>query len=93
MPILITYIIRAIQFAFQWIVETLASQVPGLSGIYDLMPSSRLLEGLNLTVEIMSLVNYWFPVDFAVLCFTSWCAIAIVVYTINWILGLVPTVS
>lgn len=38
----------------------------------------------------VSFVDLWFPVDFAVTCFGGFVVGACVVYTVNWLLGLIP---
>lgn len=90
---LITYITRGIQFVVQWIWDTFLSQLPFIEDISNSLPSSDLLAGGSFTVEMISFLNYWFPLEYAVLCFSLWCSIAVVVYAINWVLGFIPTLS
>ena len=90
---LITYITRGIQFFVQWIWDTFLSQLPFIEDISNILPSSDLLAGGSFTVEMISFLNYWFPLEYAVFCFSSWCSIAVVVYSINWVMGFIPTLN
>ena len=90
---LITYFTRAMQFFVQWIWDVFISQIPFVEDIINYLPSSNLFSGFLLTGEIVGMVNYWFPLDYAIICFSSWCIIACCVYSINWVLGFIPTLS
>ena len=46
-----------------------------------------------ITGPMWVLVNEWIPVSYCFSCLGIYVSIAVAVYTVNWILGAIPTVS
>ena len=41
----------------------------------------------------MGILKEWFPLEYALWCVVTWVMLAISIYVINWLLGVIPTVS
>lgn len=87
------YVKKGVQSVVNWIIESVDSLSLSLDQIllYEI-PRVFNLDSI-LTPELMNLLNTWFPVSYAVYCFVAYCSIAATIFIINWILGLIPTVS
>ena len=89
------YVLRAIQHSVKWLVEEfVADNVPDISSeVGDLLPSSNFNFSNVIDSSVFSFLCEIFPVEYAITCFIGYCAIAAIVYLVNWILGAIPTVS
>lgn len=89
------YVLRGLQYCLKWIIEKILDPVfDGIvSSISGLLPSMNIDFTSVISPEVYALLNDWFPCDYAITCFVAWVGIACVVWLLNWILGLIPTVS
>lgn len=88
--VIFDYILRAIQYACNWIVgivDNLSSSLDSL--IFSSMPSSLGIDHI-ITPELMNLINSWIPAVYICRCFFVYWSFAAVVWAFNWILGFVP---
>lgn len=87
------FILRSLQYALKWVLENLVYKIiPDLSTVSGNLPENVFDFGF-VSPATIGYLNEWFPVDYAVTCLISYVIIASTVYLINWILGLIPTVS
>lgn len=87
------YILRALQYLLQWILENIVYPIcPDLGTVNNSLPSN-VFDFSFIDGSIIALLNEFVPVGYVIGCVTAYCIIAAIVYLINWILGLIPTVS
>lgn len=90
---LINYQIFAGKFLLKWILSLIGVHVDW-NQLTDSVPSFETIDfTLVISSEVYSLVDQWFPCEYAMICFSSYIICAIIVYGVNWVLGLIPTVS
>ena len=87
------YIVVGIKNIFGWLYDIVVSRLPGASSLVLDMPSRTFDLTKIMTPEVMLLINEWFPLDFAIGCFISYCVIFVTVNLVNWILGFIPTLN
>lgn len=86
------YVLRALQWFADWIFTIFCAPLYSLISDLD-------LPGLDINLadiadsSVWTLVNDWFPAEYALSCLVAYYTIALVVYGVNWVLGLIPTVS
>ena len=89
------YFLRAIQYSCDWVITTLVN--PVFEGFIDLispyLPSVEFDLSSFMTGDMYALLSSWFPFSYGVTCLVSYFVIAAAVYIVNWVLGLIPTVS
>lgn len=85
------YVLWALKTVAQWIIDQIL-KVIDLDTILNMIPTF-VWDVAFLTADVYSLVSQWFPLSYAISCFTIYITLALVVYGINWILGFIPTVS
>ena len=76
-----------------FIIDYATSLLPSSSSIDGSLPDSAFDFSSLLSGSGLSYLDLFFPVDYAISCFIAYVVIAVTVFTVNWILGLVPTVS
>lgn len=87
------FVLRALQYLFKWILENIVYEIiPDLSTVSASLPDN-IFDFTFVSPSTIAYLNEWVPVDYVVTCFVSYVLIASIVYLINWILGLIPTVS
>lgn len=79
----------AFQYVWNFIVDKALAVIQPIS---SLIPSFD-FDFTFVTGPMWVLLNEWVPVTYAFTCFGIYVGIAVVVYAVNWALGLIPTVS
>lgn len=90
---LIDYQIYATKFIIKWVISFIGKFV-NWNDITNSVPIVNVLNFRDIiTPEVYALICEWFPCSWAITCFVAYVTCAIIVYGVNWILGLIPTVS
>lgn len=89
------YVLRGLQYCVDWLVSSIVD--PIVENLGDLvsafLPDSVINVSSYVSSDVYGLACEWFPCDYAITCFVAYVGLACVVYSVNWILGLIPTVS
>lgn len=85
------YFLWALQSVLSWILDQI-SKIIDFDAVLNSVPSLA-WDIAFFTSDMYTLVSIWFPIGYALSCFTLYFVLAFIVYGVNWILGLIPTVS
>ena len=94
LPIL-DYIVVALKkvWHFVWDDYLLGYFSDWVSDLIGLLPGTSFNLSDFMSSEVYTFVESWFPIQYGVICLSTYFVIAGIVYLINWILGVIPTVS
>ena len=82
---------NAILWAWTWICEAIHSLTAPL--VQSLNVPSFDFDFSFITSSMWGMINEWVPVTYVFVLTGIYVGLAVSVYTVNWILGLIPTVS
>ena len=90
-PIL-DYIVNGLKTVINWLISMSSDYLPFSAGA-SYLPDNFFDFRAVVDSSSYAYLLLWFPADYAISCFVAYCALACTVYLVNWILGMIPSVS